>query len=44
MSDTASIRDNDLVAFAMAVAHWSEVGELTAGSLPTNATKSFKKV
>ena len=34
--------DSNLAAFAIAVAHWSEVGGMTAGSLPTNATEVFQ--
>ena len=35
--------DSNLAAFAIAVAHWSEVGGMTAGSLPTNATEVFQE-
>ncbi len=35
--------DAELVAFAIAVAHWSEVGGKTAGSLPSDATDIFQE-
>jgi N-methylhydantoinase B len=35
--------DGALVAFAIAVAHWSEVGGKTAGSLPSDATDIFQE-
>ena len=35
--------DGQLVAFAIAVAHWSEVGGKTAGSLPPDATDVFQE-
>jgi N-methylhydantoinase B len=35
--------DGESVAFAIAVAHWSEVGGKTAGSLPSDATDIFQE-
>jgi N-methylhydantoinase B len=35
--------DGQLAAFAIAVAHWSEVGGKTAGSLPPDATDVFQE-
>jgi N-methylhydantoinase B len=35
--------DGALAAFAIAVAHWSEVGGKTAGSLPSDATDIFQE-
>ena len=35
--------DSGLVAFGIAVAHWSEVGGKTAGSLPPDATEVFQE-
>jgi N-methylhydantoinase B/oxoprolinase/acetone carboxylase alpha subunit len=35
--------DRALAAFAIAVAHWSEVGGKTAGSLPSDATDIFQE-
>lgn len=35
--------EGQLVAFAIAVAHWSEVGGKTAGSLPPDATDVFQE-
>jgi N-methylhydantoinase B len=35
--------DDERVAFAIAVAHWSEVGGKTAGSLPSDATDIFQE-
>ena len=32
-----------LVAFGIAIAHWSEIGGMTAGSLPPNATEIFQE-
>jgi N-methylhydantoinase B len=35
--------ENRLVAFAIAVAHWSEVGGKTPGSLPSDSTEVFQE-
>ena len=35
--------DEQIVAFGIAVAHWSEVGGKTAGSLPPDATDVFQE-
>jgi N-methylhydantoinase B len=35
--------DGQLIAFAINIAHWSEIGGMTAGSLPPNATEIYQE-